>query len=403
MSIPSGMLGVEELTACVFNKPMRCGNYGYTEDAARDVYEEPDPPEVTKVRSLIKKVQSVAEKYYDRLARDKEVNYEDLFYICRQIHQCEKGESPSIAPLVAEIKESDEVDLLDAPSQDDRSDLQYTALHAQLLIRGVVQAELDDEQCKVKGLDVIRQVIQDPEVRQTTIVTLNHDRLVERMLEGNNPDDWTCDYADGFGNTKGCVREYRAGKIFNSEESVRVIKPHGSVDWFWAQKVFDDSDYQTPPLTYFKHNDPTKKHIHKLSNGQGTKFEIAAAGPTFLTGFEKEQSYGADIFGDMVYAMNSGLEDADLVLVSGFGWKDRGVSHRLLNALEWDHERRMVLLYERDALRRDVLCNRASYLFRAGEQYRRLYRQEQIITEIDSFLSHTDWEEVKQAVGWGDQ
>ena len=244
VSFLSGMPNVESLTECVLNKPMRCGNDGYKEDAASAIYGESDPPEVTKVRSLIEKVQSVTETYYERLTRDREVNYEDLFYICRQIHQCEQGQSPSIASLAAEIKESSEVDLLDAPSQDDRSDLQYTALHAQLLIRGVVQAELDDEQCKVKGFDVIRQVIEDPEVRKTTIVTLNHDRLVERMLEGNNPDGWTCDYADGFGNTKGLAREYEAGKIFSCGESVRIIKPHGSVDWFWAQKVLSDSDYR---------------------------------------------------------------------------------------------------------------------------------------------------------------
>ena len=398
VSLASGMPDVETLTASVFNKPMRYGNDRYTEDAACAVYGEPDPPEVATVRSLIEKVQSVAETYYDQFTWDREVNYEDLFYICRQIYQCEKGESPSIAPLVAEIKESDEVDLLDAPSQDDRSDLQYTALHAQLLIRGVVQTELDDEQREVKGLDVIRQVIEDPEVRKTTIVTLNHDRLVERMLEGNNPDRWTCDYADGFGNAKGLAREYEAGNIFNSEESVRVIKPHGSVDWFWAQKVFGDSDYQRLPLTYIKHSNPTKKHIRKLSNGQGTTFEITAPGPTFLTGFGKEQSYGADIFGDMIYAMNAGLEDADLVLVSGFGWKDQGMSHRLLNALEWNRERRMILLYSRDALRSDLLCNRASYLFGTGKQYRRLYRRNQITTKIESFLSGTGWKEIKQAV-----
>ena len=410
VSFPSGMPGVEQLTEKIFTKPMVPSHGTYVERKPTPPIKADDIKKVNRLRNFLHWLKCRMEKYLFKMESRKSVNYEDLMYLCDRLRRVPQGDEFLAQKLFSHIVELDNIEKVDyvkllrgeeVNGSSRFSGLKHTATEAMKLIRNVVDSELDKEERNVEGLGLIKDVIQDPEVGRVTIVTLCHDRLVERMLSGEGPDEWSHEFCDGFGEPTQNVQEYLPGSIHQRECRVKLIKPHGSVDWKLAEKKILPNKRKTN--IYAKYKNQNKRYSPGSPEKVGVSYRFIGAGSTFLMRYGKEQSYGADIFGDMVYAMNSGLEDADLILVSGFGWKDRGMSHRLLNALEWNRGRRMVLLYKRDKLRSDVLCNRASYLLRAGEQYRRLRRRDQIITEVDSFLSDTDWEEVKQAVGWSDQ
>jgi hypothetical protein len=142
------------------------------------------------------------------------------------------------------------------------------------------------------------------------------------------------------------------------------------------------------------HSDFSMSRIFSL-NGEGNhEYNITGAGSTFLTGNDKELTYGSDIIGDMVFAAITALDRADVIIESGFGWQDEGMANRLVNALNWDSSRKMVILHEASDMD-NLLDPRKSYLCGFNDPDR---HREQLVTSIDSYMSGTSWHEVKATI-----
>jgi hypothetical protein len=142
-----------------------------------------------------------------------------------------------------------------------------------------------------------------------TIVTLNHDVLVETLLEKHF--DWRpgIDFEDGFGPAEDDVRKYDPERLFNDSARLRLIKPHGSINWY-----FDD-DGPTALLPSARRECFSKSE------------------PSFLSGIGKEGRYQYGIFGDMVEAFQHVLRQTTTVIESGFGWQDEGMYNLLTQYL----------------------------------------------------------------------
>ena len=87
---------------------------------------------------------------------------------------------PAVRPF-SEILEKEGLLLHD--DENPWEDLFDTANEAQFLISGVVRELLSDSPDHIQGLDPLLDAIDDPEVDRVTIVTLNHDLLLEQLLE----------------------------------------------------------------------------------------------------------------------------------------------------------------------------------------------------------------------------
>ena len=73
----------------------------------------------------------------------------------------------------------------------------------------------------------MRDACQDLEVSSVDLFTLNHDLVIERHLEG-----YGIKYTDGFGPAENGVRYWSPATFKQPDLNVRLLKLHGSVNWF---------------------------------------------------------------------------------------------------------------------------------------------------------------------------
>jgi hypothetical protein len=69
--------------------------------------------------------------------------------------------------------------------------------------------------------------------------------------------------------------------------------------------------------------------------------------PLFLTGIgNKIASYNTGIFAEMFFRFHETLKSTDTIVMSGYGWGDRGVNVRLVDWLFASPAHRLIVLHE---------------------------------------------------------
>lgn len=170
--------------------------------------------------------------------------------------------------------------------------------------------------------------------QQLTIVTFNHDLLVERVLE-----DAGVPYSRGFDVSDGEVFRFSQSNLIGGASSVavRLIKLHGSIDWFLAS----GPDNHGSPFPVAKRS----ANLGTAHDAEGKPLTLWTSVPIFLTGYGKEMQYGAALYGDMHAAFLTSLYQTHTVITSGFGWNDRGVTDHIITWLKGDESRRVIYLH----------------------------------------------------------
>jgi hypothetical protein len=175
------------------------------------------------------------------------------------------------------------------------------------------------------GMDVIADVAR--RVTTLDIFTLNHETLIEQCLR-----EAGIDFADGFGDRKGDVR------IFASRWNgpiVRVLKLHGSTNWFL---------FRFPEWDQFASVEANSGYAR---DEQGRLLDDLDPKPLFLTGTTvKEQSYGVSLIGDLFSKFRELLSAHDTLIFCGYGWGDKGINIRLSQWLRNKKENRLVILHD---------------------------------------------------------
>lgn len=335
-----------------------------------------------EVRSFLRVLQRVVQEAFNEQAEGPtghephQVGYEDLFFACEQIRSSEMGygRDPA-APLLAErIRREARNHLLKAPGAEDgvqmyvpyrprkHTDLAYTSLLSMALIASVVQDRLAVS-AEPKGLGAVLDAVRSGDVDRVTVITLNHDRMVEELFEGagllaGKPGG----FEDGFGPpvAESDLRPYEPGRLSGTGTKLQVVKPHGSINWYLVEQKTSGitpeppegasrfaSGYAAatgpPPYKPFQRSVswPKDRPAHKCERPA----KLIQYVPSLLTSYGKDREYGSDIFGDMMSVSLRALEEADAVFVSGFGWNDPGMRNRLLGALRRSKKKRMFLLH----------------------------------------------------------
>jgi hypothetical protein len=180
---------------------------------------------------------------------------------------------------------------------------------------------------EVKGLDRVLELANSPHVSKLTIVTLNHDTLIEQLLTSNQ-----IHYTDGFGNPDGDVKWFE--DAFSDDTKIRLIKLHGSISW-WGQG--GDKVLQPVNIT---DNNPT---IWK--NNKNELIEDIRSVPSFLTGVSKVYSYNRGVFADQNYRFLQALHSDNMMIMSGYGWGDIPINFQLQNWLNRNKKNNLILLH----------------------------------------------------------
>ncbi len=279
-----------------------------------------------------------------RLAQGVDPNwtpdYEALYFACQQLHDHLRGEyeNPLLEPFVA---------LLDGrlapadPSSESRWRAQAEVRQLREYIAGVVTRALQEVAPDPK-LDLAHKPLMEACADTTQcvdVVTLNHDTLLERSLR-----DAGHVVEDGFGRPipllhGGTLARWRG---FNWKRGrVRLIKLHGSVDWWRVRRALSDVD------TYVRlvGEDPTGIREMPFATQRGSRWTVPDATPEIIVGtFNKMLDYLRPFHLDSLVVFRRALKAADRVIVSGYSFRDKGVNALLIDWVNRHRSRALVVV-----------------------------------------------------------
>lgn len=369
ISVPSGMPRVDEITQKVLEAPLVLTEHDrYVFPSSMETNPNIGQPcktckeDAVKVQEFINTVWEHAHTMLSQYGR--KANYEDLYALCGEVVSDQEVAKAAVDPINLTIRSFSETLRKEAEEyllrnrENPPSDLFHTANEANFLISGVVRELLSMSPDKIRGLDPLLKAIQ--ELGRVTIVTLNHDLLLERFLEAND-----VEFVDGFQKVDYGVEKYSPDLLFGGSADVTVVKPHGSIDWY---QDMDRGEYfsfsSLPP-------DPNRE-------GYNLRPE-----PSILSGYRKEERYTTGIFGDMVDALVLALHEGSTVIESGFGWGDYGMDRHLRRYLTRSDQNQLLILHPENDFR-------ASHLFRG-----RFQGVPDNLHLLQEYLCDISWEEVK--------
>ncbi len=341
VSIPSKVPCVDQITQSLFNETWSKYSGGW-------YYKGVDPsPELRQFNNtnrqikFLKILEQHADKYFqDRL--DHKVNYEDLYYISRQLYEEDFHEihNPAISDFYELIKqESAGLWKIRPDSYGDGFKFRELANESCQLIQDVVIVEISGHKTP-KGLELIAEIAKDAQFDNVDIFTINHDELVEEQLKSNE-----IEYVDGFGSQVGDVRPYSPSK-YDSRAKVQLFKLHGSVNWYrFRDELKDEFDFIAIPMI---------KDVERCKNDSGKYLDTLDHRAQILTGtYNKISDYGYGIFADMHWFFHDRLRKHDRIIMSGYGWNDRGINGMLMEWIYTSMNKRLILLHEKPELIRD--------------------------------------------------
>lgn len=257
-------------------------------------------------------------------------SYEDLYYLCDEISIFDWGQHNNamvpafmeslidkFSPILKQISKANK--LLEIGK--------YAHASKKYIDNAVIENLTTPE--LIKGLDLIIQLANDPKVTSLNILTLNHDLLVERLLLQNE-----IEFADGFGKAAGDVRWFEPD-TFLSDVKVKVIKLHGSIDWY--SFLIDGYD----KVGKISVNNPSE-----LKGLNGKTLEFLNKSPKVLSGLNKIKYYNYGIYTDIHYHFQRVLYQNNLMIMSGYGWGDDAINTRLMTWLDKKKEHKLILLHK---------------------------------------------------------
>jgi hypothetical protein len=331
VSVPTLNVGLKQLTTSVLHDQWFSHTDGaYYPGSPGTVHPKNPTPLLQGLLDILK---THVERYNASRGRG-EANYEDLFFLARQLADDGMGNmrNPAIHGFIQQI----EAELNQLANQSGLrlvAPLHEIADQACTFIQCVVKINLSKTSSPV-GLQLISDLFRSAQVTLLDIVTLNHDLLVETELLHNG-----IPFADGFGDPDGDVRYFNPSTYYPAQK-VRLFKLHGSIDWFRFRPhggdVFSD-----------RYGIQVSGNTFQCQNASGELLGNLDITPHFLTGaFNKIVAYGYGPFAEMHWWFHKLLHDHNRIAMSGYGWNDKGINIRLIEWLHSSGQRRLCVMHE---------------------------------------------------------
>ncbi len=334
-----------------------------------------------RLQKFLKILKESCDKYLSK-RRQRESTYEDLFYICQQITDNYNFEidNPLIVPFIAQLKKQTKELCTPVPVLGREIDLATLASESCDLIQCVVWYAFYNRE-KPKGLDLVIELTRNKKLEELIIATLNHDLLIEQLMFDND-----IEYVDGFGMPDGDVRFFEPGLYDKCYSKVKLFKLHGSINWYRFRKHENGA-------TIDKYGCAASLDHQHCRNSKGQLFSNLDSVPTFLTGsYNKMSDYGFGIFAKVHHKFFDELFRQDIIIMSGYGWNDRGINGRLFEWLLSSHQKRLILLHNNPEL--EIKSKSKSAMW---HRYDKLVEDGRLVP-IKNWLSETSIEDIAEAI-----
>jgi len=233
-------------------------------------------------------------------------------------HLVNEYENPALEPLVQGLQRRDL----------ERAGLKDIASLACDYIQDVVAIELGSGvPAKRNHLTCLVDAISDKSFSGCDIFTLNHDVLIESVLESQ-----AIGFVDGFGPRDGDTAPWSPSELENDSRTL-LLKLHGSINWR-------------------RYNGALKKTLTADPNhavtANGTMAPIPARElPVLLGTFNKIRDYFNQPYFDLVAAFRRQMAAIETLVVSGYSFRDKGVNIILVEWMRGSSNRNMLILDEK--------------------------------------------------------
>ncbi len=363
VSIPAGALTTQALT----EKIRLVGNYDRYSDGTFVMvgrYDLDDHSWRSRVRFMLELLDAHCRRYFNANRSSRDPNYEDWFYAANQLneHLSEEYENPAIEPFVEKI-----VSCTEQP----RDQLKETASLVCEYISDVVALELKLKTpiTALNHLTCLVDATKDATIEGCDIFTLNHDLLIENVLESNK-----ISFVDGFEGPDGDIALWKKS-LFDEASPRYFLKLHGSINWFsyvegLAKFVGPDRDH--------------------ASQGDGRPLNYRSEQRPLIGTFNKIRDYIKPPYFELFATFRRQMGRIQHLYVSGYSFGDKGINTILVEWLYGGEDSKLWILHE----------NEVQLLRSARGAIRNLWGQV-ARTKMDvypSYLEKCEWQELREKV-----
>jgi len=306
-----GLPGTNELTNRILKEKY------YFDTSERVIKGPPSKYSSNKVglcQEVLKYIKRWLKRNFKQALKDSgnTVTYEDLYFIIDQIANYGEHENPLILPFYKRLgkwwSKSERYKKYDTYGNDTTADMKELdkCLYSIIgFIKGAVAVELGKKN-NFAGYKYLLDVLHNQKIKVSGIITLNHDILIEKVLEQNK-----INFIDGF-DEKGNY------KIWPFEEKGRyLIKLHGSINWYY---------------------DENGDHLTKKEQRYGS-------GPEILIGTHNKMfNYIRAYYLSNICKAYELFKRADVLVSIGYGFRDKGVNNMIIAATQIGKEHKKPII-----------------------------------------------------------
>jgi hypothetical protein len=337
---------------------------------------------VGAVTSFLRRLECFVRPYHERII-GRDVNYEDLYYVIRQLEDEESGEldDPLVATARREISDALaalQCEFLRSLGPEPRSVVEVTTESARY-IASVVVRELQDEAERLDHLSWIKNACDKAPGCIASLFTVNHDCVLERFLTSSG-----IGFVDGFEATGAeGVRHWRPSALQETNGRLSLLKLHGSIDWHRIRPDGEADWYEERIASLASSIDPAS-----IDGADGRRWMAVDPHPLILVGtFNKIVAYTTGVFLDLYAAFRERLRRTETLVVCGYGFGDKGINQQIV---EWVYEarsRRIVVVHPR----RDELFERARGAIRTNVPR---WQQSGVLRVVEKCIEALSWDDV---------
>lgn len=339
ISLPLDFPSVDELTESVcrgdkFNRATDSlyhagpSDLGHEEDSGR-------------VRRLLALIEEHVRSYYESASLEHSTNYEDIFYVVSQLFDDETGEydNPAVYPFLQDLKrKAIDAELCGPERRPTVWRFDDLLRETQTYVECVVWHELGripDGLGLRSAYRFITDISSDSSVDSLDIFSLNHDRCLDRLF-----DELDLSHTFGFEEPINGIRYWNSTLFDTGQFDIRVYKMHGSVNWFQFPSHVTDEQWRIECVGI-----PLNGDYEHQKDRNGKNVRATPPRPLILAGtFNKMLTYTSGVFADMYARMTLNLDQADQLVVSGYGFSDKGINSRILDWVWKTPTRRLIVV-----------------------------------------------------------
>ena len=274
------------------------------------------------------------------------VNFEDIYYMLCEIHNYLSGNFSPIGCVFHNITNVSSITKSWKPNTEDASSELDFIEDAFRYMSHSFKRMLNNGNCDITRLKIIIDLCKSPIGNITDIFTLNHDTIIEDLLN-----DAKLSYIDGFGEKNGDLRKWKPTLFdqcatpswcpYQSRGTLRLLKLHGSLDW----RIFFNTTTNKQLVAIYI-------GLHEIEYGFGTqiidenKIQYEELhGPQFLIGSTNKLSEYLHVqYWDMFERFRKYLRENDNLIVAGYSFGDDAINGQILEWLMNEDNKRLIVI-----------------------------------------------------------